>query len=85
MYPYLSILLLGLSCFCLEQWPGQPWSRLHLDFAGPYMGHMFLVLVDAHSKWLDAHIINGVDARHCADLMMLHTYLVYWGASQWQC
>ena len=23
------------------QWPSQPWSRLHLDFAGPYMGHVF--------------------------------------------
>ena len=36
----------------LHPWqrPGQPWSRLHLDFAGPYMGDMFLVIVDAHSK-----------------------------------
>ena len=42
------------------QWPGQPWSRLHLDFAGPYMGHMFLVIVDAHSKWLDAHIMSSI-------------------------
>ena len=29
------------------QWPTQPWSRLHLDFAGPYMGHTYLVIVDA--------------------------------------
>ena len=42
------------------QWPGLPWSRLHLDFAGPYMGHMFLVIVDAHSKWLDAHIMSSI-------------------------
>ena len=42
------------------QWPGQPWSRLHLDLAGPYMGHMFLVIVDAHSKWLDAHIMSSI-------------------------
>lgn len=31
-------------------WPGTPWSRLHLDFAGPFMGHNFLVTVDAYSK-----------------------------------
>ncbi len=31
------------------QWPQEPWIRLHLDFAGPYMGHMFLVIQDAHS------------------------------------
>ena len=42
------------------QWPTQPWNRLHLDFAGPYMGHMFLVIIDAHSKWLDAHIMSSI-------------------------
>ncbi len=31
------------------EWPAQPWSRIHIDFAGPFKGHMFLVLVDAHS------------------------------------
>ena len=40
------------------EWPTQPWSRLHLDFAGPFMGHMFLILVDAHSKWIEAHIVD---------------------------
>ena len=28
------------------QWPSQPWTRLHLDMAGPFLGHMFLVLID---------------------------------------
>ena len=42
------------------QWPEQPWSRAHLDFAGPYMGHMRSVIVDAHSKWLDAHIMSTI-------------------------
>ena len=35
------------------EWPSKPWSRLHLDYAGPFHGKMFLVLVDAHSKWID--------------------------------
>lgn len=34
-------------------WPGGPWKRIHLDFAGPYLGKMFLVLVDAYSKYLE--------------------------------
>ena len=42
------------------EWPTQPWSRLHLDFAGPFMGHMFLILVDAHSKWIEAHIMQSI-------------------------
>lgn len=35
------------------EWPAQPWSKLHLDYAGPFKGHMYLIIVDAHSKWLD--------------------------------
>ncbi len=33
------------------QWPEEPWVRVHVDFAGPMEDHMFLVLLDAHSKW----------------------------------
>ena len=32
-------------------WPVKPWQRLHIDFAGPFMGTTFLVVVDSHSKW----------------------------------
>lgn len=35
------------------KWPTRPWARLHLDFAGPFLGKMFLVLIDAHSKWIE--------------------------------
>ncbi|XP_060118361.1 uncharacterized protein K02A2.6-like, partial [Heteronotia binoei] len=31
----------------------RPWSRLHLDFAGPYQGQIFFILVDAYTKWLE--------------------------------
>ena len=31
-------------------WPARPWSRLHLDSAGPFLNHTFLVLIDAHPK-----------------------------------
>ena len=30
------------------QWPDKPWSRVHLDFAGSFMGQMFLAIVDAY-------------------------------------
>ncbi|XP_060587297.1 uncharacterized protein K02A2.6-like [Ruditapes philippinarum] len=33
------------------EYPSRPWSRVHVDFAGPFMGYMFFVLVDAYSKW----------------------------------
>ena len=34
------------------EWPREPWARLH-PFAGPFQGRMFLVLVDAYTKWLE--------------------------------
>ena len=34
------------------EYPKHPWVRLHADFAGPYQGKMFFVLVDAHFKWI---------------------------------
>ena len=41
------------------EWPQEePWERLHLDCAGPFMGKHFLITVDAHSKWIDATIAS---------------------------
>ncbi len=41
------------------EWPEKPWSRLHPDYAGPFLGRMFLVLIDAHSKWLDVITVSA--------------------------
>ena len=30
---------------------GKPWRSIHVDFAGPMFNRVFLILVDAHSKW----------------------------------
>ena len=32
---------------------------MHADYAGPFMGHMFLILVDAHSKWMEIHLTKS--------------------------
>lgn len=33
------------------EYPNKVWSRIHIDFAGPFLGSMFLIIVDAYSKW----------------------------------
>ena len=35
------------------EWPARPWARLHIHYARPYLGRMFLIVVDSHSKWLE--------------------------------
>ena len=38
-----------------KPWPktDQPWSRIHIDFAGPLEDHYNLIVVDSYSKWLE--------------------------------
>ena len=31
-----------------------------MDFAGPFLGKMFLILVDAHSKWIDVRVMSKI-------------------------
>ena len=38
------------------EWPLKPWSRLHLDYAGPMEGMM---QVDAHSKWVEVRQVQS--------------------------
>ena len=41
------------------EWPSKPWSRLHVDFAGPVQEHMLLVLIDAYSKWIEVFAVKS--------------------------
>ncbi len=31
-----------------------------MDFAGPLFGHVFLILIDAHSKWIEVHTLKTI-------------------------
>ncbi|XP_011883681.1 PREDICTED: uncharacterized protein K02A2.6-like [Vollenhovia emeryi] len=37
-----------------------PFERIHADFAGPFLGHNFLILVDAYTKWPLIHIVKDI-------------------------
>ena len=45
------------------EYPKRPWSRIHVDYAGPYQGKMLLVIVDAFTKWLEVHVMNSSTAE----------------------
>ena len=45
-------------------WPTGPWKRIHIDYAGPVRqlgGLMFLVIVDAYSKYLEIYPVKKAD------------------------
>ena len=58
------------------EWPQRPWTRLHLDYAGPFFGKMFLVTVDAYSKWIDAQVVSAATSyitnEHLQTLFAMH-------------
>ncbi len=56
--------------------PKRPWVRLHLDYAGPVNGNMFLVLIDAYSKWLEVKIASSASSsitiKHLRSICSTH-------------
>ena len=59
------------------KWPTRPWARLHLDFAGPLEGKMFLILIDAHSKWIEAVATSSTSSNVVIE--ELHTVFAKFG------
>ena len=43
--------------------PNEPWERIHLDYAGPFLGKMFLIAVDAYSKWIEVETMGDATAQ----------------------
>ena len=37
----------------------KPPKLIQIDYAGPFMGKMFLFIISAYSKWLDVHFITS--------------------------
>ncbi|XP_033993597.1 uncharacterized protein K02A2.6-like [Trematomus bernacchii] len=45
------------------EWPESRWTRIHVDYAGPFLGEMFLLIVDAHSKWMDIYPVKSATSQ----------------------
>lgn len=45
----------------------RPWSRVHIDFMGPFMGKTFLVMVDSYSKWPIVDMVPSMTSRAVID------------------
>jgi len=43
-------------------WPSALWERIHVDYMGPIFGKMLLIVIDAHSKWLEVCVMGSTTA-----------------------
>ena len=51
-------------------WPTHSWQRLHVDFAGPFYGGMFLLVVDA--KWMEVIPMSTTSAGATIQAFAIH-------------
>ncbi|XP_021339765.1 uncharacterized protein K02A2.6-like, partial [Mizuhopecten yessoensis] len=51
------------------EWPSRPWHRVHIDFAGPFLDSMFLIAVDAHSKWPEVVQMKSTTAERTIEVL----------------
>lgn len=66
----------------LASWPipSKPWSRLHMDYAGPFQGHNFLIVVDALTKWPEVFIMASTTSS--ATIKQLRELFARFGAPE---
>ncbi|XP_064089181.1 uncharacterized protein K02A2.6-like [Macrobrachium nipponense] len=51
------------------KWPSGPWKRVHVDFVGPFLGQMYLIMIDAYSKWPEVHPMKSVTTMNTMQIM----------------
>ena len=62
-------------------WPDRPRQRVHVDFAGPSFGKMFLM--DTHSKWPEVYEMTSTTARKTIEI--LHHIFAFYGLPELWC
>lgn len=50
-------------------WPSEPWYRIHLDFMGPLFNKQFLIVLDAHSKWIEVYPMNSITSSLTIEIL----------------
>ena len=48
-------------------WPEKPWTLIHVNHAGPFMGKTLFIIVDSHSKWIKAFAIPSTSSTATID------------------
>ncbi|XP_055522565.1 uncharacterized protein K02A2.6-like [Wyeomyia smithii] len=70
-HPQIQLFVKTPTKVPLESWPipDKPWSRIHIDYAGPVDGFNFLVIVDPYSKWPEVHVTKSTTKKATLKLL----------------
>ena len=52
----------------------RPWFWVHMDYADPIQGKWILVIIDAHSKYIEAHVVSSPSSS-ITEKMLTHMWL----------
>ena len=65
----------------LSPWPlpDEPWDRIHVDFAGPFLGNMWMLVMDAYSKWPSVGRMSKYPTTETT-IMALNILFTTWGS-----
>ena len=49
----------------IQAWerPEKPWTQLHVDHAGPFMGKTLLIITDAYLKWIEVFSVPSTSSE----------------------
>ncbi|CAK1598324.1 unnamed protein product [Parnassius mnemosyne] len=61
------------------KYPPLPFYRIHMDFLGPFHGHMYLVIVDAYTKWVEVYEVPSTSS---SVIEKLYEYISRFGLPQ---
>ena len=51
------------------EWPSTPWQRVHVDYAGPFFGYNYLVVIDVRSKWPDMIMTKSTTSVRTVEML----------------
>ena len=58
-------------------WPWKLWQRIHADFARPFQGMIYLLVVDAHSKWPEMYDMHLSTTSQHTITVLRHLFAMY--------
>ena len=58
------------------EWTGRHWFRVHMGYVGPIQGKWILVIVDAHSKYIEAHVVSSLSSA-VTERMLRRTFATH--------